>query len=140
MVLSPHGGALKQMLPIFKSGLGGQVGSGDQYISWIAIDDLMRVINEVIQQTHLAGPLNVVTPYPVTNREMTKILGHVLHRPTFLSIPAFVVNLLFGELGKEVLLSSARVEPQKLEEIGFQFNYPHLEEALRALLNKSPSL
>lgn len=134
MVLSPYGGALQQMLPIFKLGLGGKMGSGDQYVSWIVIDDLVRVVDYTIHQEKLAGPLNAVTPYPVTNQEMTKILGHILHRPTFLAMPNFMVELVFGELGKEVLLSSERVKPKKLEDAGFQYQYPHLEEALCKLL------
>lgn len=137
MVLSAKGGALKQMLPIFNWGLGGQVGSGNQYVSWIVIDDLMRIIDFVIQRESLAGPVNTVTSHPVTNKEFTKILGHLLHRPTFFSMPTFGVNLLFGELGREVLLASERVKPQKLEEAGFQFEYPYLEDALRHLLKKS---
>lgn len=134
MVLSSKGGALKQMLPIFKFGLGGQMGCGDQYVSWIAIDDLVRVIDYAIQRESLAGPLNAVTPYPVTNQELTKMLGHILHRPTFLAMPTFMVKLVFGELGEEVFLSSERVKPKKLEDVGFQFNYPRLEEALRHLI------
>ena len=134
MVLSSRGGALKQMLPIFKWGLGGRLGSGNQYVSWIAIDDLVRIIEYAIKQEGLAGPLNAVAPYPVTNQELTQGLGHVLYRPTFFLMPAFMVKWMFGELGEEVLLSSQRVEPKKLEETGFKFDYPHIEEALRHLL------
>lgn len=136
MVLSLDGGALKLMLPIFKLGLGGRMGSGNQYVSWIAIDDLVRVIDHVIHEEKLEGPINAVAPYPVTNQEMTKILGDVLHRPTFLAMPDFIVEWVFGEMGKEVLLSSARVRPKKLEEAGFQYAYPHLEGALRRLLGR----
>ncbi len=130
MVLSPNGGALKQMLPIFKLGLGGRIGDGNQYVSWIAIDDLVRVIEYAIKQQSLAGPLNAVAPHPVTNQELTKTLGHLLNRPTFLLMPAFIVRLIFGELGEETLLSSQRVEPKKLEETGFKFDFSYLEEAL----------
>jgi uncharacterized protein (TIGR01777 family) len=137
MVLSARGGALKQMLPIFKLGLGGRMGSGDQYVSWIAIDDLVRIIEYAINQESLAGPLNAAAPYPVTNQELAKTLGHILHRPAFFLMPACVVKLIFGELGEETLLSSQRVKPQKLEETGFKFDYPHLEEALRHLLYPS---
>lgn len=135
MVLSATGGALKEMLPIFKLGLGGKMGGGDQIISWIVINDLVRVIDFAIHQENLAGPLNAVTPYPVTNKEMTKILGHLLHRPTFFTLPKFMINLIFGELGKEVFLSSARVRPKKLEALEFQYQYPCLETALGALLH-----
>jgi hypothetical protein len=134
MVLSSKGGALKQMLPIFKWGLGGQVGDGKQYISWIAIDDLVRIVDFVIQSEKLAGPVNTVSPHPVTNAEFTKMLGHLLHRPTFLSVPAFAIRLIFGELGKETLLCSQQVMPEKLKKAGFQFEYPDLEEALRHIL------
>lgn len=134
MVLSSKGGALKQLLPIFKWGLGGQVGNGKQYISWIAIDDLVRIIEFVIENEKLAGPVNTISPHPVTNAEFTKTLGHLLHRPTFLSIPAFAIRLIFGELGKETLLCSQYVVPEKLEKAGFQFEYPHLEEALRHII------
>jgi uncharacterized protein (TIGR01777 family) len=137
MVLSERGGALKQMLPIFKWGLGGQIGSGSQYISWIVLDDLVHVIDFAIHQESLAGPVNAVTPYPVTNKEFTQTLGRILHRPTFLSMPGWMAKLVLGELGKELLLSSTRVKPQKLEAAGFQFDYPHLEWALRYLLNVS---
>lgn len=134
MVLSAKGGALKQMLPIFKLGLGGTMGPGTQYISWITIDDLLQVIEHAINQKSLSGPLNAVTAYPITNKELTKTLGSILHRPTFLSMPTFMVNLIFGELGKELLLNSNRAEPKKLKETGFQFAYPFLEEALKHLL------
>lgn len=135
MVLSSKRGALQRMLPIFKLGLGGEMGSGCQYVSWIVIDDLMRIIEYAINQASLAGPLNAVSPHPVTHAALTKALGHALDRPTFLSMPAFMVKLIFGELGEELLLSSQRVKPEKLEQTGFQFNYPYLEEALHYLLN-----
>lgn len=136
-VLSLNGGALKQMLTPFKWGLGGKFGSGKQYMSWIVLDDVVRIIDEAIQQKHLSGPVNAVSPYPVTNAEFTKTLGHVLHRPTLFNMPAYVVHLIFGQLGDEVLLNSARVKPEKLEETDFRFAYPHLEEALRHLISKT---
>lgn len=134
MVLSSSGGALKQMLPIFRLGLGGKMGMGDQYVSWIAIQDLVRIIDYAIHQKNLAGPLNAVSPFPVTNQEFTKTLGKELHRPTFFTIPAFMVNLIFGDLGKEVLLCSERVVPKKLEEEGFKFDYPSLAGALNSIV------
>lgn len=133
MVLSPHGGALKQMLPLFRCVLGGRLGSGRQYMSWITIDDLIRIIHFSMLHDSLYGPVNAVSPNPVTNTEWTRTLGHVLNRPTFLAMPAFLVKLIFGELGRELLLSSQRVVPQKLEEKGFKFDYPKLEESLRLL-------
>ena len=132
-VLSPKSGALKQMLPIFQWCMGGQLGPGTQYMSWIAIDDLINVIDYVMCQQRLAGPINAVSPHSVTNKEFTKTLGHVLHRPTFLAVPGFAVKLIFGQMGEELLLSSQRVKPKKLEESGFLFAYPHLEVALRHL-------
>jgi uncharacterized protein len=133
-VLSPKGGALKQLLTPFKLGLGGKVGSGQQYMSWIAIDDLIYMIHYLMQQPFIAGPVNAVSPLPVTNAEFTKILGAVLKRPTFLTIPSFAISLIFGEMGTELLLSSQRVEPVKLTDAGFQFSYANLESALRYVL------
>ncbi|MFI0434507.1 MAG: TIGR01777 family oxidoreductase [Parachlamydiaceae bacterium] len=136
MVLSPLGGALKQMLPIFKLGLGGKIGTGDQMVSWISIDDLVRAIDFIIHDKTLAGPLNAVTPFPVTNKQMTTMLGKLLHRPTWLTIPAFMVKIMFGQLGKEVLLSSVDVQPKKLERAGFAYLYPSLEDFLKTLLSR----
>jgi len=134
IVLSPKGGALKQMLTPFKWGLGGEMGSGQQYMSWITLDDLIYMILYLIEQPFIAGPVNAVGPHPVTNKEFIQTLGHVLHRPTFLKVPTFGIQLLFGEMGEELLLTSARVEPAKLNKAGFRFSYPHLEKALSHLL------
>lgn len=134
MVLSDKGGALKQMLPIFKLGLGGEMGPGDQVISWISIDDLVRIVDFAINQRSLGGVVNAVTPYPVTNRELTKTLGDLLHRPTWFSMPTFMVHFVFGQLGQEILLSSGDVAPKKLERADFQFQTPRLEEALSQIL------
>lgn len=135
-VVSSKGGGLKKMLPIFRCGLGGQLGTGQQYISWISLTDLLGVLAYVVQQQTLAGPLNVVTSHPVTNAEWTKTLGESLHRPTFLSIPTFAISCLFGELGKEMFLTSERVRPKKLEDIQFQFVYPQLKELFRQFENR----
>ena len=134
VVLAPRGGALGKMLPPFKLGLGGVVGSGGQYLSWIAIDDLVRVIQFTLHAAALAGPVNAVAPEPVTNREFTKALGRVLSRPTVLSMPAPAARLLFGEMADATLLSSARIMPQVLADAGFRFRYAELEPALRHLL------
>lgn len=134
MVLSTKGGALKQILPAFRVGLGGRLGSGEQYISWIAIDDVLKIFEFLINHPQLAGPINTVTPYPVQNAEFTKILGEVLHRPTFLSPPTIALKWLFGEMCEEVLLASQRVRPKKLEEAGFKFDYAQLKEALQHLI------
>ena len=136
IVLSAEGGALKQMLLPFKLGVGGRLGSGKQYMSWIALDDLVRVIEHALTNDTMAGAVNAATPHPVTNLEFTKTLGFVLRRPTIFPVPAFAVRLLFGEMGNALLLSSARLEPARLAASGFVFRYPELEHALRYLLNK----
>ena len=134
MVLSEKGGALKQMLPIFRWGLGGKMGTGEQWMSWIALDDLVRVVEFLLQQKNVAGPVNAVAPQPIKNGVYTEALGKILHRPAFFGMPAIAVKLVFGELGEELLLASERVQPQKLEEAGFVFNYPILDNALKHIL------
>lgn len=133
-VLSEEGGALKKMLLPFKLGLGGIIGSGEQYISWITLDDLVRVISFCLTKETLKGPVNAVTPSPVTNRTFTRTLGSVLHRPTIVPLPAFIVKTAFGEMGQELLLSSTRVLPEQLQNSGFTFAYPDLKNALEHLL------
>jgi uncharacterized protein (TIGR01777 family) len=133
-VLSPKGGALAKMLPPFKAGLGGVVGSGKQYLSWIALDDVVAAIQFALKSQQLAGPVNAVTPDAVTNYEFTKTLGHVLGRPTIFPMPAFAARLAFGEMADEMLLGGVRVEPRALTAAGFKFAYPQLEPALRHLL------
>ena len=122
------------MLPVFKWGMGGKMGQGNQWMSWVAIDDLIRIIEFAMHQNELTGPLNAVSPFPVTNRIFTETLGHLLHRPTFMTMPSFAVKLIFGELGTELLLGSERVLPKKLQEAGFAFAFPQLEEALRVVI------
>lgn len=134
VLLSTAGGALPRMLPPFRFGVGGKVGSGKQYMSWIAIDDAVGAILHAVHNTDLRGAVNAVGPNPVTNEEFTKTLGKVLHRPAVLPLPAFVVRLAFGEMGEELLLSSTRVQPAKLRSSGYVFRYPTLEPCLRALL------
>jgi uncharacterized protein (TIGR01777 family) len=134
VVLSRDGGALAQMLTPFKLGAGGVIGGGEQYISWIAIDDLVRVIEFALTGAALCGPVNAVAPRAVTNREFTKTLGRVLGRPTVLPMPAFAARMAFGEMADEMLLSSTRVEPRVLMNDRFEFEYPELEAALRHVL------
>ncbi len=134
IVLSREGGALMKMLMPFKFGLGGVVGSGNQYMSWIALDDLVRLV-EFSLQNSIQGAVNAVSPAPVTNRAFTKALGSALHRPTLMPLPAFAVNLLLGEMGQEMLLNSVRVVPEKLTQAGFKFQYPELLPALEHLVN-----
>jgi uncharacterized protein (TIGR01777 family) len=131
VVLSPHGGALARMLPTFKVGLGGVLGRGDQYVSWISLHDAVRAIEFVLTDDQITGPVNVVAPNPVTNRELTRTLGRVLKRPTLLRVPAFAVRIAFGEMGRVLLLEGHRLQPLRLEQAGFEFNYSTLEAALR---------
>lgn len=137
VVLSAAGGALALMLTPFKLGLGGRVGSGRQYMSWIAIDDLAGIIPHALTNESLRGPVNAVAPQPVTNLEFTKTLGRVLGRPTIFPMPAFAARLAFGEMADELLLASTRVEPARLIASGYKFRAPELEAALRRLLGKT---
>jgi uncharacterized protein len=134
VVLSAAGGALAKMLPPFRLGLGGILGSGQQYISWIALDDVVGSIQHAIVTDSLQGPTNAVAPRAVTNREFTKTLGKVLGRPTAIPLPAFAARLMFGEMADELLLASARVQPAKLLASGYEFRRPELEAALQHLL------
>lgn len=136
VILSPKGGALRKMLLPFKLGLGGRIGDGKQYMSWIALDDTAAAIRHCLGEDALTGPINIVGPNPVTNEDFTKTLGHVLRRPTALPMPAFAARLAFGEMADELLLGSTRVQPARLLASGFPFAYPHLEDALRHLLDK----
>ena len=133
-ILAREGGMLGKMLTPFKLGMGGKVGSGKQYMSWVAIDDVVGAIKLALPDESIHGPLNVVSPNPVTNEEFTKTLGEVLSRPTVMSIPAFAARLAFGEMADEMLLVSQRVAPKKLNEAGYQFKHPELESALRHYL------
>jgi uncharacterized protein (TIGR01777 family) len=130
IVLSKDGGALATMLTPFKFGVGGVVGSGQQWMSWISLDDVVRIVNYALEHEHLRGAVNVVAPHPVTNEEFTKTMGEVLYRPTILPLPEFAVNLVFGEMGDALLLDSTRVIPKRLEEAGFEFKFPTLKKAL----------
>jgi len=134
IVLSKEGGALGKMITPFSFGVGGTVGEGDQWMSWIALPDLVRLIQFLINNSRVSGPINATSPNPVTNREFTKVLGKVLNRPTFIPVPGFGVKLLFGEMGERLLLEGSRVLPEKLIEAGFRFDFPELEAALRKVL------
>lgn len=133
-VLAPRGGALAKMLPPFKLGLGGRLGDGRQYMSWITLEDVVRVIIFALENENLIGPVNAAAPGAVTNLVFTKTLGRVIHRPTLFPVPAFVLKTLFGEMADEVLLASTRVKPQALLQEGFEFNDPQLEPALQKML------
>lgn len=131
VVVTPRGGALAKMLPPFRLGLGGPVGSGAQWMSWIGLDDLLGAVLHVLKTEALAGPVNVTSPQPVTNQEFTRVLGQAIRRPTPFPLPAGAVLALFGDMGKAMLLEGQRVVPGKLLESGFKFETPYLAEALR---------
>jgi uncharacterized protein len=134
VVLSTKGGALSKMLIPFKLGLGGPLGSGEQYMSWITIEDVVEIILFALTNHSLVGPINAVAPNPATNSEFTKALGKVLNRPTFFRVPAFMLQLILGkEMADEILLASTCVKPVLLEKAGYQFLYPDLDKALKAL-------
>jgi uncharacterized protein len=137
IVLSAAGGALKKQLPLFKLGIGGRLGSGRQYQSWISIEDEVGAILHALGTHAVSGPVNLTAPQPVTNREFTATLGRVLRRPTLLAVPRAALSVAFGsELADEVLLASQRVLPARLDATGYQFQHPGLEAALRAVLSK----
>lgn len=135
LVLSSRGGALPKMLPAFRMGVGGKVGSGRQWWSWVQVEDVAGAILHVLK-TEVSGPVNVVAPNPATNAEFTKVLGQVLSRPTIFPVPAFAARLAFGQMADELLLASLRVEPAKLRASAYQFRYPNLKEALSRTLQR----
>jgi uncharacterized protein (TIGR01777 family) len=134
IILSTDGGALAKMLTPFRMGVGGRVGSGDQWMSWIALDDVVSGLRFVLDDESISGPVNFVAPNPVTNSEFTKKLGSALSRPTIFPIPAFAVRLAFGEMADALLLSSARVKPAEFEKHSFKFAYPELSGAFKQIL------
>jgi uncharacterized protein len=136
VVLSPDGGALAKMLLPFKMGVGGKVGSGNQYWSWIALDDVVGAIEHALTNEELQGPVNATAPNPSTNYEFTKTLGKVLSRPTVFPMPKFAARLALGEMADDLLLASARVLPERLQQTGYPFRFTELEEALRHLLGR----
>lgn len=136
VILSSKGGALEKMLTPFKLGVGGRLGSGKQYMSWIALDDVVGVVDHLLEKTEVSGPVNAVAPNPVTNREFTQALGEVLSRPTLFPVPKFALRLAFGEVADVALLASQLVEPARLKESGYVFKYPELKDALRHILKE----
>ena len=136
VVLSPAGGALARMLPAFAAGCGATLGKGRQYMSWISMDDTLGGIFHILENKGIAGPVNLTAPAPVSNRRFTRILADVLSRPAVFAIPDWISDRLWGEMGKETLLTSARVMPEKLLKARFAFQYPDLEAALRHLLGR----
>ena len=136
IVLSPNGGALGTTLPIFKLGGGGKIGGGNQWWSWVALDDVVGSIVHALTHENVEGPVNVGAPNPMTNAGYTKVLGKVLGRPTVLPVPAPAARVMLGEMADALLLASQRMRPTKLQETGYGFRYPQLEGALRHLLGR----
>ncbi len=138
IVLDPSGGALKKMLPAFKCGLGGKMASGDQYMSWIHIHDMVSLIEHCLEDRQISGPVNATAPYPVTNARFTELLAKALNRPALLPMPEAVLRLLFGEMA-DLLIYGQKVMPQVLAERGFHFRYATLDNALNHLVAKTPT-
>ncbi len=138
VLLSPKGGALKKLLPLFKWGFGAPLGSGQQYMSWMHIQDVVAAITHVLENPALAGPINFVSPQAVTNREFSKILARLLGRPCWPSVPAFAIKALGGEMAEDILLASTRAHPSVLLESGFQFAHPDLAQTLSHLIKEAP--
>ena len=135
IVLSPEGGMLGSLLPLFRMGLGGVVGDGGQYLSWISIEDLSRIVVHLLERGETSGPVNAVAAGPVTNREFTAALASVLGRPAFFPVPAFAVRVLFGEMGRSTVLASARVFPKKLLSGGYEFFHAELSGVLSDVIS-----
>jgi len=133
-ILTPAGGILKKLLPMFRLGLGGPLGNGRQYLSWIAISDVCRMIEFVLSTPSIAGPTNATSPEPVTNTAFTWSLANAVHRPAIFPAPAIALRLAFGQLANDMLLSSTRAIPERLAEAGFQFSYANLDAALSSML------
>lgn len=136
MVLDPDEGALKKMLTPFKLGLGGNLGSGNQYWSWISIDDEINSIKYIIENDEISGPVNLVSPEPSRNRDFTEILGEILNRPTFFNIPESILKTMLGDMSKELFLSSTRAVPEKLLSRGYEFRHNSLRDTLDSMLGK----
>lgn len=134
VVLSARGGALKKMLPIFKLGLGGKLGSGQQWMSWVSLDDAVGIIRRTLEDAGMRGVYNAVAPNPVRNGDYTRSLGRVLGRPTIFPAPAFALRLMLGEMADALLLTSQRAVPGRLQRAGFPFRHPELEDGLKAAL------
>jgi hypothetical protein len=139
VVLSRNGGMLRPLLPAFRLGLGARIGTGDQYLSWISIDDHVRAVRFLLDQPDISGPVNLTAPVPATNTEFTRALAAAVRRPALLSLPGPAVRLALGELSSE-LLGSSRVVPSRLLEAGFSFDYPEIGPALAAAVHRQPAL
>jgi uncharacterized protein len=139
MILSSRGGALPRIVPPFKFGLAGRLGNGRQWMSWIALDDVLGVIRALLADEQFSGPVNVVSPNPVRNAEFTRLLAGTLHRPAIFPAPALALRLALGEMAGELLLASQRAVPQKLVAAGYVFRFPELAQALKSILTETPS-
>lgn len=136
LVMHPDGGVLAKLLPLFNVGAGGKIGTGDQWMSWVGMHDLLRALSFIMSADALAGTVNVTAPNPVTNAQFAHALGQVLHRPAIATVPEFAVKLMYGEMAEETLLAGQRVLPRRLLDAGFHFDYPDLAQALRHELGK----
>lgn len=134
VALSAEGGALSKMLSLFRLGLGGRLGSGQQWMSWISLTDLVSAVSFILGASQLAGPINMVAPNPVTNADFTRTLARTIHRPAVFPAPAFALRVAMGEMADEALLASARAIPAQLTQAGFDFKHPELGAALESLL------
>jgi uncharacterized protein (TIGR01777 family) len=139
VVMSPGDGALAKMLPLFRLGLGGRLGSGRQWMGWISLQDAVAAILFAMDTPALSGPVNLTAPAPVTNADFTRALARAVHRPAILPAPAFALRLALGEMADEALLASARTIPARLSSAGFGFAHPTIDEALAAALRRAPS-
>jgi uncharacterized protein (TIGR01777 family) len=135
VVLSPEGGALAKMLPLFRLGLGGGLGDGRAWMPWVTLRDAVGILRDCVDDDSVRGPVNVVSPNPVTNADFTRALADAVHRPAILPAPAFALRLAFGEMADAALLASARVVPATLEQRGYRFADPEIGPALRGLLS-----
>jgi uncharacterized protein (TIGR01777 family) len=136
IILDAHEGALAKMLPPFRAGIGGRIGSGKQWMSWVALDDVIAALKFLLADGTIQGPVNVVAPNPVTNAEFTQTLARVISRPAIVPMPAFAARLAFGEMADALLLGSQKVDPAVLEDNGFLFEWPTLEPAIKHILNR----
>lgn len=136
LILAAEGGALPQMLMPFRFGIGGRLGSGNQWMSWIALRDAVNIAQRAIEDGRVSGPANVVAPHPVQNSEFTRVVGKVLHKPAVMHVPAFVLRLALGEMADSLLLASQGVVPSRLIAMGYSFQFGALEPALRAILSR----
>jgi uncharacterized protein (TIGR01777 family) len=137
VILSPQGGALPQMIRPFRFGAGGRLGNGGQWMSWIALDDVLSIIRSSISNSEMSGPVNVVAPNPVRNSDFAHIAGRILHRPSFLPAPPSMLRLALGEMADALLLASQRAVPERLLQSGYPFRFAEIEPALRAMLSSA---